>query len=98
LLFSLVVDSATRDLCRPPPWTLIYADDVALSDSSTEGLEAQAQAWKERLQQYGLHLNVAKTEFMVTNPPNTMTDEASIAVDGISLTRSTAFKYLGSYL
>src|SRR5699024_9483709 len=47
---------------------------------------------------FGLQLNVAKTEFMATNPPDWLAADASVAVDGTPLTRCTAFRFLGSYL
>ncbi|KAH9401136.1 hypothetical protein TYRP_002727 [Tyrophagus putrescentiae] len=98
LLFILVMDSATRDLHRPPPWTLLYADDVALSDTSIESLEKLTQEWGSRLQQFGLKLNVEKSEFLATNPPVTLAADVSVAVGGVSLVRSSNFKYLGSIL
>ncbi|KAH9396360.1 hypothetical protein TYRP_019762 [Tyrophagus putrescentiae] len=92
------MDSATRDLHRPPPWTLLYADDVALSDTSIESLEKLTQEWGSRLQQFGLKLNVEKSEFLATNPPVTLAADVSVAVGGVSLVRSSNFKYLGSIL
>lgn len=47
LLFNLVMDSVTKDLRKPPLWTLLYADDVVLCDTSVASLEATVQQWKD---------------------------------------------------
>ncbi|EYB97212.1 hypothetical protein Y032_0142g2302 [Ancylostoma ceylanicum] len=89
LLFSLVMD-----LYSPAPWTLLYADDVMLASEQNEELERQMQAWSEHLAQFGLRLNVKKTEYMTTN----LDEHSTIQVDGNDLRRTDFFKYLGSTL
>ncbi|EYC45749.1 hypothetical protein Y032_0417g1090 [Ancylostoma ceylanicum] len=42
-------DAATRDLQRPAPWTLLYADDVMLASEQKDEHERQTQAWSEGL-------------------------------------------------
>src|SRR5699024_11067456 len=78
LLFILVMDTIGRDLITPSPWTLLYADDVVLNDLDRTGLERRAQAWKDRLQDFGLRLNVAKTEYLESGPQS----PGTIRVDG----------------
>lgn len=92
LLFVLVMDTVTRDLQKPAPWTLLYADDVMLASQNKNDLELQVQAWSDRLGTFGLRLNTAKTEYMCTDPDET----GSLRVDGIVLPRTSKFKYLGS--
>ncbi|EYC40923.1 hypothetical protein Y032_0589g369 [Ancylostoma ceylanicum] len=94
LLFVLVMDAITRNLQRPAPWTLLYADDVMLASEQKEDLERQTQAWSERLARFGLRLNVKKTECMTTN----LDEPSTIQVDGNDLRRTGYFKYLGSTL
>ncbi|EYC46253.1 hypothetical protein Y032_0403g824 [Ancylostoma ceylanicum] len=94
LLFILVMDAITRDLQRPAPWTLLYADDVMLASEQKEDLQRQTQAWSERLALFGLRLNVKKTEYMRTN----LDKPSTIQVDGNDLRRTDYFKYLGSTL
>ncbi|VDP06436.1 unnamed protein product [Heligmosomoides polygyrus] len=45
LLFVVVMDAITRDLQKPVPWTLLYADDVMLACDDKVGLERKVQAW-----------------------------------------------------
>ncbi|EYB86954.1 hypothetical protein Y032_0270g843 [Ancylostoma ceylanicum] len=94
LLFTLVMDAITRDLQRPAPWALLYADDVMLPSEQKEDFERQTQAWGERLARFRLRLNVKKTEYMTTNLDVLFT----IQSDGNDRRRTDYFKYLGSTL
>ncbi|VDP56163.1 unnamed protein product [Heligmosomoides polygyrus] len=51
---------AKYDVEKPVSWTLLYADDVMLIDKGE--LERQVQAWCDRLETFGLKLDVRKTE------------------------------------
>ncbi|EYC32664.1 hypothetical protein Y032_0002g1031 [Ancylostoma ceylanicum] len=92
LLFILVIDAVTRDLQKPAPWTLLYADDVMIAAEDKYELERQTQAWSDRLAQFGLRLNVTKTEYLTTD----VNQICIISVGGTDLPRTEAFKYLGS--
>ncbi|EYC43123.1 hypothetical protein Y032_0502g2619 [Ancylostoma ceylanicum] len=52
LVFILCVDAITRDIQKPHPWCLLYADDVLLAAETREELQEVVQLWKERLQRY----------------------------------------------
>lgn len=93
LLFILVMDTITRDLQEDIPWTLLYADDVLLAANTKEELQQRVQIWNSRFCQFGLRLNIAKTEYM-----ETISSPDSIMVDGENLTKTNRFKYLGSHL
>ncbi|VDO33754.1 unnamed protein product [Heligmosomoides polygyrus] len=86
------MDAITRDLQKPVPWTLLYADDVMLVSEDKGELEREVQAWCDRLVRFGLKLNVVKTEYLTTD----VTEFSSIKVNGIELPRTAVFKYLGS--
>nr|CDJ86575.1 RNA-directed DNA polymerase (reverse transcriptase) domain containing protein [Haemonchus contortus] len=92
LLFVVVMDTITKDLQKPAPWTLLYADDVMLASEDKSELESQVQTWSDRLAMFGLRLNVKKTEYLTTDS----SEPGSIKINGIELTRTTTFKYLGS--
>ncbi|VDP15013.1 unnamed protein product [Heligmosomoides polygyrus] len=55
-------------------------------------LEREAQAWCDRLERFGLKLNVKKTEYLTTE----VNESSSIKVNGIELPRVSVFEYLGS--
>ncbi|VDP11557.1 unnamed protein product [Heligmosomoides polygyrus] len=55
-------------------------------------LERELQVWCDRLERFGLKLNVKKTECITTD----VTESSSIKVNSIELPRTSVFKYLGS--
>ncbi|VDO60178.1 unnamed protein product [Heligmosomoides polygyrus] len=79
-------------LQKPVPWTLLYADDVMLASEDKGELERELQAWCDRLERFGLKLNVKKTEYLTTD----VTESSSIKVNGTKLPCTSVFKYLGS--
>jgi hypothetical protein len=92
LLFVLCMDTVTSDLQMPHPWSLLYADDVLLAAEERQRLQEQAQEWNDRLAEYGLHLNVKKTEYMECGPQT----DGTIQIDNQDLNKVEQFKYLGS--
>ncbi|VDO18685.1 unnamed protein product [Heligmosomoides polygyrus] len=92
LLFVVVVDAITRDLQKPVPWILLYADDVMLACEDKDDLEQQVQAWCDRVAMFGLKLNVKKTECLTTD----VNESGSIKIEGTELARTSVSKYLGS--
>ncbi|VDO76661.1 unnamed protein product [Heligmosomoides polygyrus] len=52
---------------RPAPWTLLYADGVMLACDDKVEFQRQVQVWCDRLERFGLKLNVKKTEYMTTD-------------------------------
>ncbi|VDP04161.1 unnamed protein product [Heligmosomoides polygyrus] len=63
-----------------------------LASEDKDELEREVQAWCDRLERFGLKLNVKKTEYPTTD----VTESSSIKVNGIELPRTAVFKYLGS--
>ncbi|EYB90294.1 hypothetical protein Y032_0221g2538 [Ancylostoma ceylanicum] len=49
LLFILVINAVTRDLQKPTPWTLLYADYVMIASEDKGELERQTQASSDKL-------------------------------------------------
>ncbi|EYC40844.1 hypothetical protein Y032_0594g424 [Ancylostoma ceylanicum] len=94
LLFILVMDAITKDIQKTVPWTLLYADDVMLAANTKAELEQQVQTWQDRLADFGLRLNVRKTEYLTTDK----NEQDTVRVSGEELPRTNAFKYLGSFI
>lgn len=92
LLFILCMDTATADLHTPHPWTLLYADDVMVASETREDLERQVNEWKTRLDEFGMRLNLTKTEYVECGPQT----NGTIVVARAPLAKSTDFRYLGS--
>ncbi|VDP54188.1 unnamed protein product [Heligmosomoides polygyrus] len=85
LLFVVVMDAITRDLRKPVPCTLLYADEVMLSCEDKDDLERQVQAWCDRLVMFGLRLNAKKTEYLTTD----VNEFGSIKISGAELARTS---------
>ncbi|EYC35985.1 hypothetical protein Y032_0949g3173 [Ancylostoma ceylanicum] len=60
LLFILCMYTISSDLKSTTPWTLLYADDVMIAASTREQLQQKVQVWKDRLEQYGVRLNIKR--------------------------------------
>ncbi|VDO86743.1 unnamed protein product [Heligmosomoides polygyrus] len=60
------MDAITRDLQKPVPWSLLYADAVMLANEDKGELERELQAWYDRLERFGLMLNMDGTELART--------------------------------
>ncbi|XP_048001352.1 protein CBFA2T1 [Leguminivora glycinivorella] len=93
-LFSVVLDVVSAKVHEPSPWLMMYADDIALTDEDKQKLEHKVNQWKGALEDGGLKLNVAKTEYMACGG----TDPDPITVGGESVLKTDKFKYLGSVL
>ena len=94
LLFNICMDTVTADIQTAHPWTLLFADDVMLAHRTRRGLERLVQTWKDRLEEYGMKLNISKTEYLQCGPQT----DGSIKVGDQDLKKVEQFKYLGSYV
>ncbi|XP_063370361.1 uncharacterized protein LOC134658639 [Cydia amplana] len=96
-LFSVILDALSasiRDYHEQPPWLFMYADDIALTDSDKGRLVQRVNRWRGSLENGGLKLNVAKTEYMACNS----TDPLPVRIGGDMVKRTDQVKYLGSVL
>ena len=48
------------------PWELLYADDLAISAETEEGLKMKLNKWKTEMEAKGLRVNMGKTKIMVS--------------------------------
>ncbi|EYC14995.1 hypothetical protein Y032_0038g3565 [Ancylostoma ceylanicum] len=77
-----------------PPFTLLYADDVALIANSKAELQDKIRKWQMTLADVGLRLNLEKTEIMSSiEEPGDVSD-----ISGTMFTQMKEFQYLGSFL
>lgn len=98
LLFILVINYLTLDLMEDLPWTLIFADDIALAGHTMQQLEGVLEKWRSALEENGLRISRKKTEYMflhfsdeeLQRPINTI----RLAEEPLNIVES--FTYLGS--
>ncbi|XP_065321344.1 uncharacterized protein LOC135928808 [Gordionus sp. m RMFG-2023] len=53
-LFNIIMDTITRDIQKPSPWCMLYADDIILCEETKEKVFEEAEKWSKRLAGYGL--------------------------------------------
>ena len=57
-LSIMLVDTISQEVCLRSPWELLYADDLAINDTTVMG--AQKRLWNNALADSDLKINVAK--------------------------------------
>ncbi|EYC05647.1 hypothetical protein Y032_0081g1494 [Ancylostoma ceylanicum] len=87
------MDTVSGDFQSTAPWTLLYADDVMIAGSTREELQQKVQAWKDRMEQYGMRLNIKRTEYVECRE---RTPGTAILVDDAELPKVSVSEYLGS--
>lgn len=100
LLFILVINYLTVDLMEELPWSLIFADDIALAAHSMQDLEDVLEKWRKALEDNGLKISRKKTEYMSFHfsTHDVMRPQNTVRLDGEPLTLVDSFKYLGSMI
>lgn len=91
-LFDLVMDVVAEDAKETPPWSMMFADDIALSGKTREEVERKTEDWRKAMEERGLKVSRKKTEYMAYNGAN----EGDITMQDHVLKKVTSFKYLGS--
>jgi hypothetical protein len=80
-------------------YCLLYADDVLLLSSSTEGLQAQLDTVVRFGRDKGLGLNSDKSKVLrLGKPPTRKDNDLVISVEGKALEVVDIFKYLGTHV
>ena len=93
-LFDLVMDVIAKDVKEAPPWSMMFADDIALCGHTREEVERKTEAWRKVMEERGLKVSRKKTEYMAYNETNS----GDITMQDYVLKKVNSFKYLGSTL
>ncbi|ROL52856.1 hypothetical protein DPX16_8419 [Anabarilius grahami] len=88
------MDTITADLQSPHPWSLLFTDDVFLASETRAVTQRDTQLWKDRLDEYGLRLNIKKIEYLEGGPQT----DGTISIDNEELKKTEVFRYLGSVI
>ncbi|XP_053958955.1 uncharacterized protein LOC128863700 [Anastrepha ludens] len=88
------MDTPTRKLHDALPWTLLYADDVALSENA-DALQNKLSQWAKVLKTNDLRISIQKTEH-VTYAFNDSEQIPKFPIEAEAIPTSESFKYLGS--
>ena len=96
-LFAMIMDTISADTREGVPLELLFADDLAVSAASEEGLQERVWTWQEELEKKGMKMNCRKTEVMVTAKEDGMALEVK-ARSGVVIKQVKNFSYLGSVI
>ena len=69
----MVLEALSQDHRTGLPWELLYADDLVVAAKTITHLEDKYLAWKRRMEEKDLRLNIDKTKVMVCKVNNNMT-------------------------
>ena len=68
LLFIIVLEALSQEFRTGCPWEMLYADDLAIVDTSLDSLIERLTKWKSGMEGKGLRVNMGKTKVMVSGP------------------------------
>ena len=97
LLFVIIIDVITEEIEEETPWTMLFADDLALCDPDREMMELRLERWRECMDNNGLKVSGVKTEHLQTtadSDPVRMKRYTEAKI--VNLPTVQSFKYLGS--
>ena len=93
-LFAVIMDSLTDEVRRePPPWTILFADDIVICEETREEVEQKLESWRHALQRRGMKVSRSKTKYLSINGGN---DDETVKMEDTKVPRVKEFKYLGS--
>ena len=87
------MDRLTDEVRREPPWTMLFADDIATCKETREEVERRLESWKYALEKTGMKVSRSKTEYLCINGGN---DDETVKMEDTKVPRVKEFKYLGS--
>ena len=94
-LFAMVMDRMTDEIREEAPWTMMFADDIAICGESKEQVEEKLESWRYALERRGMKVNRGKTEYMCVNERQG-NDSDTVKMQGEELAKVEDLKYLGS--
>ena len=81
------------DVKEEVPWSLLFADDIVLIAASKGESEMKLELWRKALEERGLRISRAKTEYLWMNGED---QGGTTSLEAEEVKRVKSFKYLGS--
>ena len=91
-LFNLVMDVMVETVKKEAPWSMMFADDIVLCETTRERLEDKLEEWRKALEERGMRVSRTKTEYVTTSEGENL----YVNLQGEKLPAAKVFKYLGS--
>ena len=92
-LFAVIMDRLTDKVRRDPPWTMLFADDIAICEETREEVEQRLECWRYALERRGMKVSRSKTEYLCMNGGN---DKETVKMKDTKVLRVKEFNYLRS--
>ena len=92
-LFAVIMDGLTDEIRREPSWTMLFADDIVISEETRKEVEQRLEAWRYALKRRGMKVSRSMTEYLCRNRRN---DDETLKMEAKSMPRVKEFNYLGS--
>ena len=74
-----------------------YADDILLTSTTITGLQGMIDVCTDYVEAHGLNFNASKTNWTIKGKPP-FTSEATLLLNGTTLTKENTIQYLGAIL
>ena len=87
------MDRLTDEVRREPLWTMLFADDIVISEETRKEVERRLESWMYALERRGMKVSRSKTEYLCINGGN---DEETVKMEDTKVPTVKEFKYLGS--
>ena len=94
-MFAIVMDRMMDEIREEAPWTMMFADDIAICGESKEQVEEKLESWRYASERRGMKVNRGKTEYMCVNERQD-NDSDTVQMQGEGLANVEDLKYLGS--
>ena len=85
------MDVLPSTIQRDPPWAMLFADDLVISEESRLQVEQQLDSWRAVLEGNGLRISRKKTEYL---RPAGSSEEVCLA--GVPIQCTNTLKYVSS--
>ena len=83
----------TDEVTREPPWTMLFADNIAICEETREEVERRLDSWRFAFERREMKISWSKTKYLCVNGEN---DKKTVKMDDKKVPRVKKFKYLGS--
>lgn len=88
-LFAMVMDRLTDEIRQESPWTMMFADDIAICCESREDVEEELERWRYALERRGMKISRSKTEYLCVNEKD---GGGTVRLQGEEVTKVKDFK------
>ena len=95
VMVRMIKNAIATDVFLGALHALLLMDDTVVLATSREMCEAKLKVVIQYCQEFGMHLNIKKTKYFVVN--GTSNDRTPLDVEGITISYSTQYLYLGAW-